>query len=211
MKPKANIWRLPKYTTFFAGNIGFPLRSSAKIQPTNHMSTAGPYFVLPSSNSGGLQPQSSNTMRSLLDNCNMITNLWEETIPIPQSDHTVSKVSIMITREWSCKAKISQLQVALIVYQKVGSYKGSIKYNINKMRIEGIRKARTPAEMCAANTFNISMQHLIDMAIVQARKQLPHVTLEQDKTTHHMIIPSSIKPQHIKGKAPELLGQVVIP
>ena len=94
MKPKANIWRLPKYTTFFAGNIGFPLRSSAKIQPTNHMSTAGPYFTLPSSNSGRLQPQSSNTMRRLLNHCNMITNLRKETIPIPQSDHTVSKVSI---------------------------------------------------------------------------------------------------------------------
>jgi len=54
-----------KSTSFFPGNIGFPLRSSAKIQPTDHMSTAGPYFVLPSSNSGGLQPQSRKTIRSL--------------------------------------------------------------------------------------------------------------------------------------------------
>ncbi|KAJ0454114.1 hypothetical protein HanIR_Chr15g0736541 [Helianthus annuus] len=36
------------------GKIGFPCSSSAKIHPTDHMSTAGPYFVVPSSNSGGL-------------------------------------------------------------------------------------------------------------------------------------------------------------
>jgi hypothetical protein len=34
------------------------------------------------------------------------------------------------------------------------------------------------------------MEHLIDMTIMQACKQLPHVTLEQDKTVHHWIIPS---------------------
>lgn len=34
--------------------MGFPFKSSAKIQPTDHISTAGPYFVAPSSNSGGL-------------------------------------------------------------------------------------------------------------------------------------------------------------
>lgn len=59
--------------------------------------------------------------------------------------------------------------------------------------------------MCTAGTFNISMQHLIDMAIVQARKQLPHVTLEQDKVVHHMVIPSRIKPWYIQRKAPQLL------
>jgi hypothetical protein len=34
------------------------------------------------------------------------------------------------------------------------------------------------------------MEHLIDMTIMQACKQLPHVTLEQDKTVHHLIITS---------------------
>lgn len=53
----------------------------------------------------------------------------------------------MITRERSRQPKISELQVTLVVYQKVG-------------------------------TFDISMQHLIDMAIVQARKQLLHVALD---------------------------------
>jgi hypothetical protein len=42
-------------TSSFPGKIGFPWRSSAKIQPTDHISTAGPYFVVPSSNSGGLR------------------------------------------------------------------------------------------------------------------------------------------------------------
>jgi hypothetical protein len=41
--------------------------------------------------------------------------------------------------------------------------------------------------MCAAKTFDISMQNLVDMTIVQACKQLPHVTLEQG-------ISSGIKP-----------------
>lgn len=37
--------------------------------------------------------------------------------------------------------------------------------------------------MSKYNTFDISMQHLIDMAVVQACEQLLHVALEQDKTT----------------------------
>lgn len=41
-------------TSSLPGKIGLPCRSSAKIQPTDHISTAGPYFVVPRSNSGGL-------------------------------------------------------------------------------------------------------------------------------------------------------------
>lgn len=41
-------------TSFFPGKIGFPCKSSANMQPTDHISTAGPYFVAPRSNSGGL-------------------------------------------------------------------------------------------------------------------------------------------------------------
>ena len=48
--------------------------------------------------------------------------------------------------------------------------------------------------MFSAKTFDISMQNLVDMTIVQACKQLPHVTLEQG-------ISSGIKPWHIQSKA----------
>jgi len=58
-----NIWNFQKncafskdetLTSFFPGKIGFACKSSANMQPTDHMSIAGPYFVAPSSNSGGL-------------------------------------------------------------------------------------------------------------------------------------------------------------
>ena len=51
-------------TSSFPGKIGFPWRSSAKIQPTDHISTAGPYFVAPRSNSGGLQILNRNGSHS---------------------------------------------------------------------------------------------------------------------------------------------------
>ena len=60
----------------------------------------------------------------------MTTTLWAEVLPIPQGDHTVSQVSIVITRERSRKPKISELQVTLVVYQKVRTWTGSIKHNI---------------------------------------------------------------------------------
>lgn len=50
-------WAISKeerLTSFFPGKIGFACKSSANMQPTDHMSIAGPYFVAPSSNSGGL-------------------------------------------------------------------------------------------------------------------------------------------------------------
>lgn len=43
------------FVSSFPGNRGLPVKSSAKIQPTLHMSTSGPYFVAPSRSSGGLQ------------------------------------------------------------------------------------------------------------------------------------------------------------
>lgn len=52
------IWIYNKQTSAFPGKTGFPCRSSANIQPTDHMSTAGPYLVAPRSNSGGLFTQS---------------------------------------------------------------------------------------------------------------------------------------------------------
>jgi hypothetical protein len=42
--------------------------------------------------------------------------------------------------------------------------------------------------MFAAKTFDISMQNLVDMTIVQACKQLPHVTLEQDHASQDHFI-----------------------
>jgi hypothetical protein len=44
-------------TSFLPGRMGLPWRSSAKMQPTDHMSTAGVYLVDPISSSGGLGSQ----------------------------------------------------------------------------------------------------------------------------------------------------------
>lgn len=54
LQPKEMTSMEEQPTSSFPGKIGFPCRSSAKMQPTDHISTAGPYLVVPSSNSGGL-------------------------------------------------------------------------------------------------------------------------------------------------------------
>jgi hypothetical protein len=48
-------------TSFLPGRMGLPWRSSAKMQPTDHMSTAGVYLVDPISSSGGLGSQQQLT------------------------------------------------------------------------------------------------------------------------------------------------------
>jgi serine protease inhibitor len=92
----------------------------------------------------------------------------------------------VVTRERSRQPKISELQVTLVVYQKVRPWKGSTKYNILAQQQPKGHKIRAEVPKYN-NTFDISMQHLIDMAIVQARKQLLHVALDQDKSEDQYI------------------------
>jgi len=58
---------LTTLTSFLPNIMGFPHKSSAKMQPADQMSTAEPYLVAPSSNSGGLlkpcQPINLNQLK----------------------------------------------------------------------------------------------------------------------------------------------------
>ena len=93
-----NLSLLSFLTSSLPGNTGFPWRSSAKIHPTDHMSTAGPYFVLPSNNSGGLFHNNKSNLTQNNQKKVKIFFLVHQInhIPIPQGNDTISEIPIMI-------------------------------------------------------------------------------------------------------------------
>lgn len=84
-------------TSVFPGKIGSPFKSSANKQATDQMSTAGPYSVAPSSNSGALPGKyyvkQIQVEETITDACTSRRDNSRHNIPIPQSGDLVCQSS----------------------------------------------------------------------------------------------------------------------
>lgn len=97
-------------------------------------------------------------------------------LPVPQSDDSISEICILVTREWSSKAKVCELQITVIVNQEVRSCRKKLKTQ-DQREITNWRNKKSN-EQVEALTFDIPVKNLVNMTVMEPCQQLPHVALE---------------------------------